>query len=137
MSQSGSMHVSILMNKHFSTAVSLFILVGLGAWLARSLGWYYGYWFTDVILHAIAGAAFGFLWLGLDRNGERRKAMVILGAAAFAVLGSVGWEVWELLGSRLFPERVEAYVPELADSLSDIGFGFLGGLLAGAWGRRK
>ncbi len=118
------------MKRDLLIAAFLFVLVGLGSWAAKSLGLYNTYWFTDVILHAVAGAGFGMLWLSFPHKAERGKWMFLLGAASFAVLGSVGWELWEFAGSKIIsPESMRYYKPELGDSLGDICSGFAGGIL--------
>jgi hypothetical protein len=119
------------MKRDMIIAASLFVLVGLGSWAAKSFGFYSEYWFTDVILHALAGLAFGFIWTGLTAKTARSKVVIIVGAAGLAVLGSVLWEVWEYAGWQIIPGKMRAYVPELGDSLADILCGLLGGLAAG------
>ncbi len=118
------------MKKNFFIALGLFILVGIGSWAARSFGFYNTYWFTDVILHLCAGGGFGFLWLALNNQIEKRFWMVVLSAASFAVLGSVAWELWEFAGWHIMPSHTQFYVPEMGDSLGDVWCGFGGGVLA-------
>jgi hypothetical protein len=115
--------------KDFLILVGLSICVALGSWAARHFGLYARYWYTDIILHTSSGVAFGLVWLGFNK-GERRWWMLMMGAASFAVLGSVAWEVWEFAGWRLMPGHMRFYIPELGDTLGDICCGFLGGILA-------
>jgi hypothetical protein len=119
------------MKRNFLIAVSLFALVALGAWLARSLGFYNTYWYTDIILHLISGLAAGFIWLGLNRKVEKRKWMLMLEAGSFALFLSVIWELWEFAGWRITPSQMRFYIPELGDTLGDLCCGFVGGLFAG------
>ncbi|MDO8565128.1 MAG: hypothetical protein Q7R67_00680 [bacterium] len=118
------------MKHYFLIALSLFAFVALGSWMAISLGLYNSYWYTDVILHVVAGAGFGFVWLALNHKIEKRRFILILGAASFAVLGSVGWELWEFVGWRIMSYDMPFYIPELGDSLGDICCGLLGGVLS-------
>lgn len=117
------------MRRYLFLSLSLFVIVGVGAWLARSFGFYNSYWFTDVALHAVSGAGFGLIWLAMNQSVEKRFWMLALGAASFAVLGSVAWEIWEFAGWRVTPSHMRFYIPELGDSLGDICAGFIGGLM--------
>ncbi len=106
-------------------------MVLAGSFLSRRNGWYFDYWYTDIILHIIAGIMFGFLWLLLVRKTEFRPVWLItLGAVAMAVFGSFLWEVWEMTGWRLRPDQARFYIPEIADSLSDITCGMIGGFFS-------
>lgn len=123
--------------KYFLITITLGVFVALGAWVARSFGFYNDYLYTDIILHVISGIGLGLFWLGLNRGVEKRRYMLLLGAAGFAVLGSVAWEIWEFAGWRMFPSQIRYYIPELGDTLGDLGAGFVGGLLAGIGKVRK
>lgn len=125
------------MKRDVIVAITIFVLVGLGSWVAKSQGFYNAYWFTDVILHILAGVGFGFLWTAFVAKTGKGRLVMIIGAGAFAVLGSVLWEVWEFAGWRIFPEQMSDYVPELGDSLVDILCGFLGGGMSGWWRARQ
>ena len=126
------------MKRYLYLALSAFVLVGIGSCAARTLGLYHAHWYTDVLLHLVAGVGFGFIWLGLMKKWDYKKPLVlILGASALAVLGSVLWEVWEFAGWRLIPGHMRNYIPELGDSLSDILWGLIGGAAAGFWRARK
>lgn len=119
----------MLMKRYLLIAFGLFTFVALGAWAARTLGFYAAYWYTDIIFHVASGAGFGLIWLALNQRGEKRRLMLVLGAAGFAVLGSLVWELWEFAGWRLFPSQIRYYIPELGDTLGDLFCGLLGGIL--------
>ena len=125
------------MKRYLYLALSAFVLVGIGSWAARTLGLYHAYWYTDILLHLLAGVGFGFIWVALMGKKDRGSLIMILGAAALAVLGSVLWEVWEFAGWRIIPGHMRNYIPELGDSLSDILWGLIGGAAAGFWRARK
>jgi hypothetical protein len=117
------------MNKYLKYSIGLFVLVGIGTYFARTLGFYNTYWFTDVILHTISGVAFGFLMLsiiGKEKISRKLEFFILIG---FAVFGSYVWEVWEFSGFHIMPGVTEFYTPELGDSLGDIACGMLGAIL--------
>jgi hypothetical protein len=126
------------MDKRLRNALVLLAAISLGAWIARTYGWYNGYWFTDVILHLASGVMFAYVW-GFIVRKERfhSKFVYILGAVSFAAFGSVLWEVWEFYGHLLRPDVTVYYVPELGDSLQDILCGSVGSLIGAVWARMK
>lgn len=104
-------------------------MVLVGSYLARKYGFYNSLWYTDVILHTLSGAAFGYLALvGLNKD-KVNPIFLILSLTSFAVLGSYFWELWEFSGWHLVPSDMEFYKPELSDSLGDIASGMVGGFL--------
>lgn len=117
------------MKKYLTASVTLFIFVGLGAWIARSQGWYNAYWFVDVTLHTISGIAFGLMWIGVQEKKSQTPFTLLLGTSSFAAFGSVLWEFWEYAGWRITPSHTRFYIPELGDTLSDIFCGIVGGLV--------
>ncbi|MBX4198727.1 hypothetical protein KW800_00375 [Candidatus Parcubacteria bacterium] len=123
------------MRGHLYKAFSLLLVIALGAFLARRYGWYSTYWFTDVILHIIAGVMFGFVWLVIARDSIQSRKLFFLTIILFTVFGGYLWEIWEFIGSVRNPDFALAYVPSLADTLSDIAWGMLGGVLVGLWAR--
>ncbi len=120
------------MTKDLWISAVLFAVVAIGSWAARNWGFYNEYWYTDVILHLIAGMALGFLATAFDRREKRRLGVILISIGA-AVLGSFLWEVWEFAGWRIMPAHTRFYTPELADSLSDMACGLAGGLALGVW----
>ncbi len=117
------------MNKNLKSSVGLFVVVAIGTYLARKYGFYNTYWFTDVILHTISGAAFGFLMLRIIGEEKISRKLEILILVCFAVFGSFLWEVWEYSGFHIMPGVTEFYNPEIGDSLGDIASGMLGAIL--------
>jgi len=115
-------------------ASMLFFVIAIGAWWARHTGWYSGYWFTDVILHVIAGVAFAYLYLWLARKrSEKNHWLIALNIIAFATFGSVLWEFWEYAGWHLMPVHTRYYIPDLGDTLNDIFCGMIGSALLAVW----
>lgn len=112
------------------SALIVLIFVGLGSWAARSFGLYNSLWYADVILHLISGIGFAFVWSAFAGRAVKGRVVFIIGAASFAVLGSVAWEIWEFYGWKLTPSHARFYVPELGDSLQDVFCGFVGGVSA-------
>ncbi len=123
---------SMKRNKNLYYAIGLCILIAFTAYvIVKPNGLYYKFWFTDVVLHIVAGSMFAYFWLWLMRNAEGTPKWLRFSAAIlFAVFGSVVWEMWELLGYKLTPWLTRDYIPELPDSLSDIVCGMFGGILA-------
>lgn len=109
--------------------MALFLLVGLGAWIARSEGWYNSYWFVDIILHTVSGIAFGLAWIGVQEKKSQTPLTLLLGTTSFAAFGSVLWEFWEFAGWRITPSHTHFYIPELGDTLGDIACGIAGGMI--------
>jgi hypothetical protein len=116
--------------KKFYGSITLFSVVALGAWAARSWGWYNEYWFTDIALHVIAGIALGLLWLSLLGRSFPYRHILLLSTISFAVFGSVLWEFWEWGGWFFFPAYTDFYVPSYTDTLGDITCGLCGGIVA-------
>jgi len=114
------------MDSRLRNAAILFFVVAIGAWWARHTGWYNEYWFTDVILHLIAGAAFAYLYLWITRRERNSKWITALHIIAFATFGSVLWEFWEFAGWHIMPTHTRFYIPDLGDTLNDIFCGMTG-----------
>jgi hypothetical protein len=111
------------------SAAGLTAVVAIVAFFARLLGWYGAYWFTDVILHTISGVTLAFFWLALTyKEKYASKFTFFLTLAMAGAFGSYFWEVYEYIGIYFVPEAAAFYVPELGDSLGDIGCGILGAL---------
>lgn len=118
------------MKSYLYISVFLFIFVAVGSYYSRINGWYGEFWFTDVILHTLSGVMFACVFLWIFKNSDsRNKWPYIIAAVLFSVFGSYLWEIWEYLGWKYFPERVDFYEPTLEDSLLDIFCGFIGGLI--------
>lgn len=110
----------------------LFAIICVIGLCARLFGWYDHYWFTDVILHTLAGGMFGLFWLGLTYGEYSNSRFIFLLTVAMAgVFGSYLWELWEFCGTYILPGIAIAYVPMLGDSLSDMACGMLGALIVG------
>lgn len=114
--------------KQYTWSFVLFMVVAIGSWFARSMGWYNDYWYTDIILHTLSGAAFSLIWIGMNSNSRSPAWLLLLGTVSFAVFGSVLWEFWEFAGWRIMPSHTQFYIPELGDSLSDILCGAVGSI---------
>lgn len=117
------------MNSNIKKALSLFIIVAIGTYFARKYGFYNSYWFTDVILHTISGAGFGYVMLSIIGQEKISIKLQIISIIAFAVFGSYLWELWEYSGFHIMPGVTEFYTPQLGDSLGDIASGMLGAAL--------
>ncbi|MEO6536218.1 MAG: hypothetical protein ABIT47_00865 [Candidatus Paceibacterota bacterium] len=115
----------------WSTAV-LLAFISVAGLCAHALGWYQEYWFADVILHTLSGGMFGLFWLGLTYKEEyKSKLIFILTITMAGVFGSYFWELWEFGGAYILPGIAIAYLPDLADTLSDIACGMCGALIVG------
>jgi len=120
------------MKKYYVGSSVLFIIVAIVALLSRNFGWYNSYWYTDVILHFISGIAFGLLCIALNSKTITSSPFVFfISIVSFAVFGSVLWEFWEYAGWHLTPSHTQFYIPQLADTLSDIFCGLIGGVCSG------
>lgn len=121
------------MKKYYYSSGALFTMVALFSFLSRREGWYSAYWYTNILLHFISGIALGLAWLALtkkDIHGSQISYILfIIEVVSFAVFGSVLWEFWEFAGWRITPSHTQFYIPELGDTLSDIFFGLVGGVV--------
>ncbi len=110
--------------------LSLLILITLGHFISRSLGWYFKYGLTDIVLHTIAGIMFGYVWIYFaEKNKSGSVVWISVTSITFATSFSFLWEVWEFWGYKVTPWITRAYIPTLSDSLGDIAFGFIGGVI--------
>ena len=110
--------------------------------LGESFDFYYQIRFWDDALHTLAGFLFGAC--GAFLFSERKG----LGAISFALFGSSLWEIFEFIGDRLFGTNMQkdsiikppllSSQPQpnvggvdigLADTMLDLCFGLLGGVL--------
>lgn len=119
------------------SAGALFILLGQIA--AVQFGWYEGpgVWF-DLLLHFVSGAILAMVWVIISADKLQTKSVLLftLAAGGFALIGSFGWELFELLAGELTPTVANQY--EIAasttkEALTDMLAGLLGGLY---WGWR-
>lgn len=116
------------MNKDLAIAVGIFIFVGITSLFSRLFHWYDLHWFTDIALHTLSGAGFGFFWLFLDRRKDSRFS-VMLGCISFAAFGSILWEYGELGAWKFLPFYAPFYSPNFFDTIGDITYGMAGGFL--------
>lgn len=114
----------------YKAAIFFLITIAISAKLARSYGWYSNYWYTDILMHILAGVMFGLFWLGLTRTKSYNNRLSLYGSIVMAaVFGSFVWEIWELYGNKFFPTFTVHYIGTLSDALSDIACGLFGGIL--------
>ena len=123
--------------------IKIFLFVGaLGLLhvLAIYFDFYKGKIWIDIPLHILGGIALGFIWVWiLDFRAQNEKEFPGLLLFIFSLFGwvlifSFAWEAFEFLIRENSPELANAwkiYPPNLADTLSDIAFGLLGGFLSG------
>jgi len=97
-------------------------------------------WLVDGPLHVASGIILGMFWLFALRMFSRTMLelspafLVAISIAGFALFGSFVWELLEFSLWKLLPEYAMAYQlfsPTPTDLLSDMGFGFLGGVIMG------
>ncbi|MEX2010393.1 MAG: hypothetical protein WD874_01150 [Parcubacteria group bacterium] len=117
------------MNKYIIHTLIIFIFVWAGATASRAYGWYFEYWYVDIILHALSGIMFALIWTILAKGKINSIAIFMFGAVATAVLGSFLWECWEYWGYLLRPDFARFYIPEIEDTLTDMAAGMAGALL--------
>ena len=95
-------------------------------------GLYQGKVWIDIPQHIISGIMLGLIWLMFIKDAIRNKMLVAVSIISFAVLGSFLWEIFEFVLLQLSPsleETVKFYSRTLGDALSDMFYGFLGGVL--------
>lgn len=117
------------MNQNLSISLVVFLAVAIGSLFSRLFHLYDAYWFTDIVLHTLSGAGFGFFWFFLEKGvGSRYTAA--LGSISFAVFGSLLWEYGELGAWQFLPFYAPFYSPNFFDTVGDITCGLVGGALS-------
>lgn len=97
--------------------------------LATFFGWYTIFSWFDNMMHFLGGAWLALVatWLWYEKH--RRGGRGIISILVFVFIGAFLWEVLEYLIQ--FLAQSPDSLATLPDSVSDIIFGLLGGLLAG------
>jgi len=102
------------------------ILLAAGHYLLITQGWYYLYPFLDMPMHLLGGfvgalAAYATIVTvgGVSISAEKSLLWVILAVLAIAI----GWEVFEYMWSVTNDAGISS------DTMSDILFGLIGGLV--------
>lgn len=90
----------------------------------------------DLALHLLSGGILAAVWIAISEEKVHTKSLFFytLLAGSFALLGSFVWEVFELLVNQTSPELAAEYSlrsSTVADAITDMLFGFIGGLI---WG---
>jgi hypothetical protein len=109
----------------------------LAAWAAQ-LGWYESVPWLDLLVHAACTgliAAVGVIvlirgrMLGLGALPGRAKAGVVVATAGIGALSAILWELGEWAGHTYLDEGIDV---GYTDTVTDLGAGLLGAVLAGA-----
>ncbi len=128
-------------------ALKSFLLIALLATIhitAINIGFYQGKVWIDIPLHIIGGYMLGLIWIWiLDFRTLRKKIVpdffiISVTFIGWVLLFSYFWEYFEFLVREYSPELASTwklYPPNLSDSLSDLAFGLLGGLIALVYAR--
>jgi hypothetical protein len=118
--------------------------VGVIDALAYRYYWYWRHWWLDMLMHSLAGFGVGlfvlFIWRGIWEKIEaglpRRRWATPLATACLGLILGLVWELYELaILMYIGGYRLEALSPILnmrrLDTLSDLYFDTMGGLVAG------
>jgi hypothetical protein len=117
-------------------AFVLFLIICVGTYFARTNGWYYSYWYTDIVLHIISGMMFAALWIWfIHRRADEGFRFEIFTSIMFATFGSVLWEFWEFSSWKILPKISAFYIASLGDTLGDILCGMAGAAIYVAYVR--
>lgn len=116
-------------------SLAIFLGIGIASLLSHLFDWY-DIWYTDIILHTLAGTGFVFLWSALQK-GKVPLFLFILGSASAATLGSVLWELGELGAWHFIPAYTPKYSPNFFDTIGDITCGMIGGFISAFFVRQK
>lgn len=110
-------------------------------------GLYQGKVWVDIPLHIIGGMLLGFFWVWvLERSSARQRlgspSKIFIGFSiiSFALWGSFLWEVWEFLFSTFASGPallLKIYSFTVSDTLSDMFFGIVGGLITALWSNSR
>lgn len=119
------------------TAV-LVVLLAVGHITAIYFNLYEGRVWIDMPLHFIAGIALGVIWIWILDYREARGVsysdllLLTMSLVGWVLLLSFSWELFEFAMREYFLKLAQAwkiYPPNPKDTLSDMIFGLLGGLL--------
>ena len=128
------------MNKYFLASLIFAIFLALGHFLATGFGWYREYWMTDIILHTSSGVLSACIWIWLtEKHFSDRLFLACTSIVTTTLFAAFLWEVWEFGFWGIVPKIFHTYSPTLSDSLSDMSFGLLGGLIVSLfyWRRNR
>lgn len=104
--------------------ISVSVLVTIHA-LATYLDLYWFWWWLDIPMHILGGSS---IVLGIATARDIRiphaaRLLTLPNAILTVLLGAISWEVYQFLTT---PSVKDGYV---LDTLGDVGFGLIGGLL--------
>lgn len=91
----------------------------------------------DNPIHTLAGVMIALAW-GLMLTIHKVKLTrigFIISVAGFALIGSFAWELWEY-GVWIHQPNLLSYYAGTGDTLSDMSFGLLGGIIVGIFCKR-
>lgn len=121
--------------KSYPWPLFLFILIILiFQVIAEYFYWYWRIWWFDMPMHFAGGlwAGLSILWLvflsgKFKRNiPQSARSIFTIGVCSVLVIAIV-WEIFEYIVQIIFPHGVPY---DIVDSLSDIFWGFMGGIVA-------
>ncbi|MEE8131579.1 MAG: hypothetical protein V3T98_00820 [Candidatus Paceibacterota bacterium] len=104
--------------------------------------WYWTFWWLDVVMHFLGGFWVALLFFNLNSklnflpinslNSLTHKLITIILSLGFVALIAVSWEFYEFLYDVFISIRGYPWVAQqgMADTISDLFFGLLGGLIA-------
>ncbi|MEK7541480.1 MAG: hypothetical protein AAB533_01380 [Patescibacteria group bacterium] len=118
--------------------VLLFVIVGLH--FVANATWLYEteiVWF-DNILHALAGIAFGLLWLWVREKKDPRVPLVFRAISTIVFVFGIAllWELLEFLFLNLFPSYAyyfHLYSPSMREATLDVLSNMMGALALVLW----
>lgn len=116
------------------TVLLLFLAIIILHFIANAVGLYKTevVWF-DNVLHALAGFAFGLLWL---RMREKSSAVSVL---AFVLAVALSWELLEFLFLTFFTKYAHStgiYSLSVEEAAADTLSNLVGGFALVLWGRK-
>tara|TARA_Y100000310_G_C20465506_1_gene707436 strand:+ start:246 stop:644 length:399 start_codon:yes stop_codon:yes gene_type:complete len=126
------------MNKHIKTIIILVAIITILHIVSVVFGLYSKGIPLDKPQHILAGIVFGLIWIWLleSRKAKLTKPIFIISTISFAVFGSFLWELFEFAILNLAPSfanNFKIYSPNLAEAITDIVSGLIGGAIIGFW----
>src|SRR3989338_2598188 len=126
------------MNKNLLTSIIFAAFLIGGHYISTHFGWYREYVITDIILHTSSGVLAACIWIWLtEKRFFDNLFIACVSIVTVALFFAFIWEVWEFGFWGIVPKLFRSYVPTLSDSLSDMSFGLLGGLIVSLFYWRK
>ena len=123
------------MNKRLKQIIILLVIITILHAIAVYFRFYSAGMPLDKPQHLLAGIVFALIWIWILESKKQKlsKSTLIISTISFAVFGSFIWELFEFAILNLAPtfaNKFKIYSPNLAEAITDIVSGLIGGIIA-------